>query len=230
MASNKHVLWQALLGACIIFGMGIFLGFMLENYRTARIADLFAKSEIALLDARIQNQIYLTSGFDCDNAVEENIAFGDRVYEEAKILERGTRANKLGNSIIQEHKKYDLLRVLFWMNSINIRQNCNATYHTLVYFYDLIEPSLEKGSRQAVFSNLLGDLKNKYGGEIMLIPIAGDNELTSVSLIMDRYNISELPTILIDEKIKIEELETFEELEQYIIENNKKPFDFVQRP
>ncbi|MBI2449200.1 hypothetical protein HYV49_02800, partial [Candidatus Pacearchaeota archaeon] len=71
-----------------------------------------------------------------------------------------------------------------------------------------------------VFSNLLGDLKNKYGGEIMLIPIAGDNNLTSVSLMMNRYNITELPAILIDEKIKIYELQTPEEIEAYI-KNNK---------
>ncbi len=229
MTSNKHVLWQAFLAACIIFGIGIFLGFMLEDYRTSKIAELFARSEIALLDARIQNQFYLTNGFDCEKAINENVNFGDRIYNEAKMLDRSRKANKLTDSIIQEHKKYDLLRVLFWMNSINIKQNCNATYHTVVYFYDLIEPGLEKNSMQAVFANLLKDLKNKYGNEIMLIPISGDNNLTSVSLMMGKYNITILPTILIDEKIKIEELETFEQLEQSIIENNKKPFDFLKR-
>ena len=229
MKSNKHVLWQAFLAACIIFGIGIFLGFMLEDYRTSKIAQLFASSEIALLDARIQNQIYQTSGFDCEKAVEENINFGDRIYDEAKILDRSKKANKLDDSIIQEHKKYDLLRVLFWINSINIKQSCNASYHTIIYLYDLIDPGLEKNSRQAVFANVLKDLKNKYGHDVMLIPIAGDNNLTSVSLMMYKYNITTLPTVLIDEKIKIEELETVEELEQYIIENNKKPAPFFQR-
>lgn len=229
MASNKRVLWQAFIAACIIFGIGIFLGFMLENYRTSKIAGLFARSEIVLLDARIQNQIYQTEGFDCETAVRENIDFGDRTYNEARMLDRDVKANKISSSIIQEHKKYDLLRVLFWMNSIEIKQSCNATYHNVVYFYDFIDPPLEKNSKQAVFSNMLKDLKDKYGDDIMLIPIAGDNNLTSVNLMMNKYGVTELPTILIDEKIKIENLETSEELEQSITENNKKPFDFLKR-
>ena len=80
-----------------------------------------------------------------------------------------------------------------------------------------------------VFSNLLKDLKEKYGAEIMLIPIAGDNNLTSVDLMMNNYNVTVLPTILIDEEVKLVEITSFEELENAIIEKDKKPFDFLTR-
>ena len=67
-----------------------------------------------------------------------------------------------------------------------------------------------------VFSNLLGELKEKYGDEIMLIPIAADNNISSVDILIEMYNVTELPTILIDEDIRITELQNITELEKHL--------------
>ena len=50
----------------------------------------------------------------------------------------------------------------------------------------------------------------------MLIPIAADNDLPSVELLANRYGIKDLPVVLIDEKIKIEELTSVEDIEKYL--------------
>lgn len=70
----------------------------------------------------------------------------------------------------------------------------------------------------------MSELKQNQGDKVMLIPMAGDNNLTSVSIMMNKYNIteSELPVILIDEKIKITELKTIEELEKNLNMNTKQ--------
>jgi hypothetical protein len=72
-------------------------------------------------------------------------------------------------------------------------------------------------AREGVFSKLLGELKDNYGNEILLIPIAVDNNVSSVKLILNNYNISEseLPVILINEKIKIRDIQTLEDLKKY---------------
>ena len=52
----------------------------------------------------------------------------------------------------------------------------------------------------------------------MLIHFAGDIESYSIDLLMDMYNVTEedLPVILIDEKVKISEIESVEDIEQYL--------------
>ena len=60
------------------------------------------------------------------------------------------------------------------------------------------------------------ELKEKYGNEIILIPISGDNDLPSIDLLIKKYNITELPVILIDEEIKITELDSIKEIEKYL--------------
>lgn len=214
--SSMHVFWQALIISVIIFNLGIFLGYMLENSRIGKVNQLYAESELNLLDVKIQSEMYDSSAVNCENAIEGNIAFADKVYEEAKILDKFESASRMTDSIRLQHEKYDLLRTLFWLNSMKIKQKCNASYHDVVYFYQYNDATLEIKAEQNVFSRLLGDLKVKYGNSIMLIPIAADNNVSSVSMLLKAYNVTEFPTVLIDEKTKITQLETVKELEKYI--------------
>lgn len=214
--SQKHVFWQALIACLIIFNFGIFLGYMLENARVGKVSKLYAESELALLDIKIQSELYNLQDVNCNIAIKENINFANKVYEEAKILQKYEDASRLTESIKLQHKKYDLLRTLFWVNSMKIKKQCNASYHNLVYFYKYNSPDLEEKAEQTVFSRLLGELKEKYGNEIMLIPIAADNNITAVNILKESYNITILPTILIDEKVKITKLESIEEIEKYL--------------
>ncbi len=216
--SQKNVFWQALLFTIVIFAIGILLGFILENWRTSEIKNIYFQAELDLLDIKIQNEIYTLSNIDCNKAIEENINFANRIYKEAQLLNKYEEANKLSEEIISQHKKYDLLRTLFWLNTINIKKRCKADFHNIVYFYDYQEPSIETNAKQSVFSNLLGEIQKDKEDEIMLIPIAGDNGLTSVNLMMNLYNIkeSELPIILIDEEIKITDIKKKEDIEKYL--------------
>ncbi|MDD5193513.1 MAG: hypothetical protein PHF67_02910 [Candidatus Nanoarchaeia archaeon] len=216
--SQKNVFWQALLITILIFSIGVIAGVILENWRTNQIDYAYSVSELNLLDVKLQSDIYSSANFDCKDAVQENIDFADKIYNEAKILERYETASKLTDKIIFEHKKYDLLRVTLLLNSIKIKDKCNASYHNIVYFYKFNNPGLDIKAKQEVFSNLLGEVKYKSGDEVLLIPISGDNNLTSVNLLMKKYKISEgsLPIILIDEKNKLNNLLTIEELEEYL--------------
>jgi hypothetical protein len=217
MAKNqKYIFLQALIITFLIFNIGIFMGYKLESSRIDKIDNWYLKSEIELLDQKLQKDAYEIVGLNCDLLFEENIKFADRIYQEALNIEDYEEANKFSKEIILQHKRYDLLRTLFWMNSLRIKEDCNLKYHNVVYFYDSNEPSLEQSSKQRFFSNLLYELKQKKGNEIMLIPIAGDNELPSLNLLMKKYGIIELPVILIDEEIVVTDIDNIEDVEKYL--------------
>ncbi|MDO8622733.1 MAG: hypothetical protein Q7R52_00645 [archaeon] len=216
--NQKYVFLWALFVTLFVFNLGIFMGYMLESSRVDKINDLYAQADLNLLDQRIQSDAFDVIGLNCDKALSENIKFADRVYEDALKIQKYEDANKINSEIVYSHKKYDLLRTLFWINSIKIKEKCNLNYHNVVYIYKYNDPNLEQGAKQQFFSNLLMEVKQKYIDKIMLIPIAGDNDLPSVNLLMDKYNITvgELPVILIDEKIKINNVEKMEDIEKYL--------------
>lgn len=214
---QQHVFWQALILTILVFGLGVLMGIILENWRTSEINSLYLKSEIDLLDIRLQAEIFSRGDVNCNTLIEENLNFADQIYEEAKILERYEKASRLTDDIIVQHKKYDILRAMILVNSLNVKENCDTSYYDVVYFYEFDDPSLDVRAKQKVLSRLLGELKSIYGDEILLLPIAGDNKISSIDLILDKYDVSEdeLPIILINGK-KVGDIQTILDLEKHL--------------
>ncbi len=192
------------------------MGYMLEASRINKINEMYLESDLNILDQRIQSDAWGVIDFDCELLIQENINFGDQVFNDALQIQKYEDANRINDDIISQHRKYDLLRTLFWVNSIKIKQKCNSDFHTVVYIYKYNNPSIQQVSEQKFFSNLLFELKEKYGNEILLIPIAGDNNVVSLDLIMKKYQVSELPMILVDEEFKITEVNELSDIEQYL--------------
>ncbi len=215
--NNKHVFWQALLVTILIFAIGIIIGVIIENWRTNRISSLSDRAGVDLLDVNLQSSIYSLEDFNCNSAVKENINFADRIYEEAKLLSRYESASRLTDSLILQRKKYDILRAIVLVNSIRIKEKCNSTYYDVVYFYQYNNPSISTRAEQNVFSKILEELKNKHGDKILLLPISGDNDISSINLLMKKYNLSKenLPVIVINGKVKLNQLETVKDLDKY---------------
>jgi len=213
LRSEKHVFWEALIITLVIFGAGIVAGILLENWRVGKVDYLYRQSEIVLLDLRALGELTSSVNLDCDESIEQNRVFADRIFKEAELLAKYEGAQNLKEDLDIEHKKYDVLRSILWKNSIELRKKCKADFHTVVYIYDYNEPTIDTKAKQGVFSRVLSDLKEEKGSEIVLIPLAGDNNLSSVGLMMGLYNVSEqeLPVVLIDEKTKINEVASVED-------------------
>jgi len=215
--SQKWVFLKALFVTLIIFNIGVYMGYKLEASRADEINQIYLESEMLLLDQRLQTESFEIVDLDCDAAIQANIDFADRIFEEALgTIHDYEEANRINNAIIFQHQRFDLLRTLFWINSIKIKEKCGSDYHNVVYFYDYREPNAAQDGKQRFFSNLLKEIKEKKDDKVMLIPIAGDNELPSIDLLMKQYEITELPTILIDENIKLTNVENIDDIERYL--------------
>lgn len=207
----------ALIITLVVFNIGIFFGYALESSRISNIQDMYEQSNIELLDQQAQEYAFDVVGdLNCSLMVQGNIDFANRIYEQALKIEKYERASRLNQDIVEEHKKYDLLRALLWMNSIKTKEACGDNFHTIVYVYKYDEPSLEEKAKQRFFSNLLGEIKEEYRDNVILIPIAGDNDLLSIELLLDKYGVEELPSIIIDEEHVLTEINNFEDIETYL--------------
>lgn len=216
LKSQYNVFWEALVITLFVFGTGVLLGVFIESGREGMINEMYLVSEINLLDAEIQTEILNLDDLNCDEAVEKNIEFADRIYEDAKILDKYEGASRLKGSLIQHHRRYDLLRTLLWMNSMKIKERCPENqFHTLVYFYDYQTEDPEQKSKQVVFSRFLEELKEKEGSNIILIPIARNLEIGSLELLIHNYGISQT-SVLLDERFLVEDISELYKIEDEI--------------
>jgi len=215
LKSHKHVFWEAFFVTILIFGLGVFIGVVLENMRAKKVFDMYSDSDLNLLDIRVQAQILDLEDLNCKDAIEKNIEFGDRVYEDAKLIDRYELANEITDYIISEHKKNDLLRAIFWINSIKIKEKCGKIFHTVVYLYNYKPENLDQKEKQKVFSRYLEEMKSKYGNEIVLIPLAINMDLLSIDLLAKNYNVSDT-SIIVDESLIVKDINDISLVEKKI--------------
>jgi len=208
-------LWWALLLTIVLFGAGIILGIFFESSRGQVISQNYKETETFWQDVRLQSSFYQMMSLDsCEQAITENLNFADRIYQEGLVLQKYESGNELTNSILLDKKRYVLLKTEFWLNSIILNKKCgNMSIPTVVYFYSQYTKSINKKAEQDAVSSVLFNLKQKYGNELLLIPLAEDLNITVINIIKDRYNLTDFPVVLINEKIKFTGVPKIEELE-----------------
>lgn len=214
--NRKNVFWQALLSAILIFGLGLLLGVAFEQSRNNSVADILLKSEVNVLDSQLIRNVGGDFDISCEVGEEKLVQFADEIFNEARQLERYEESSQLTNVLDSLHRRYDLLRLILWQQAIDLKKNCDTEYHTVVYFYQFKNPSLNLKSEQIVFSRALLDLKEEYGNKVILIPIAGDLGLSSIDLVMSSYGVEDYPFIIIDEDNIIDSVEGLAQLDSLI--------------
>ena len=216
LKSKKHVFWEALLVTILIFGLGLLFGSAFESLRIDKLNEYYSQSEVSLMDIIALDRLTDLDYSNCNILINSNLEFADKIYEEAKLLEKYDSSGRLSNSLWGVHKKYDLLRTFLWINSIKVSNKCKKDFHSLVYLYEYRSPDLAKQATQSVWSKILSDLKQEEGRNIVLIPIAVDSNLTSLNSLLKPLNITKYPVVVIDNKIIVSDLNSVDNLKKYL--------------
>lgn len=218
--SKNRIFAEVLIIAFSILLIGFSLGFYFEYLRVNDAVDESRTFEIEALDLKLQAYYYqIMDKASCDEALKQNLLYADDLYNMGLVLDKYEEANKISDEILREKRKYVLLKTELWLNSILLKEKCggeNKTFHTIVYIYSNDKKDLVKNGEQGAISNTLKELKEERGNEIILLPIAGDLGLKAVDLQMRIYNITYLPSIVIDEKKVLEGFNSIDDVEKYL--------------
>ena len=215
MENKKHVFWQAFFVTFLVFLVGLVLGVYLEQIRSDNFSVAFYDSEVSLYDSFALGKLIEGNFTSCENLKEASINFADKIYSEARDLERYDEKSKLTESIKSIHRKYDLLRTILWINLIDLKSKCGEI-NTIVYLYVYDTENIETKSNQIVWERILSEAKEKEGNDAILIPIAVDQKIESLDFLIEEYKIEKFPAVLINEKNVFYEHKTSEEIQGYL--------------
>ena len=214
LKSKKHVFWEALVITIAVFLIGLFLGMLMETGNSTQINNLYLQSEISLTDAMATSRLTEEFNFDCDAIKQSNIDFADRVYMEAKLLEQYEESGKLTDTLLLFHKNYDLLRTLLWTSNQKSLERCD-NYNLLVYLYEYQSENITKKATQNVWAKIILDVRAE-NEDILLLPIAADQNLTSLDLLVNEYGITQFPALVINNDQVIYDLQNTESIEKFL--------------
>ncbi len=216
LENKKRVFWEALILTILIFILGFLAGLVFENKRVEVIEDYYIQSENSLMDIFALNNFANLNNLSCDALISSNINFANRIYDEAKILDEYEKAGRITDKIDAQHKKYDIMRTFLWINTMKTNEICkNDSVHTIVYIYNFNTDDLTEKATNSVWSKIISDLKENYGNEIILIPIAVDSNIIALNSILENYDVQQYPVVIVDNKYIIQELSSISEIEGY---------------
>jgi len=213
MVRSKRVFFEALIVSILIFVAGLLFGFFIESKNVDKINEYYSSSEIFLMDVLAMGNLGNNNGeLNCDIFLSSMVNFADKVYEEAIFLEDVESSRKISSGLERAFLRYDLMRTLLWINTENSLEECNG--NLVVYLYERESENLVQSATQNVWSKVLNELKEKRGNDFILIPIAVDSNLSSLKLMLGKYNINQFPVLIINNNVSLVELKTAEEIEQ----------------
>jgi hypothetical protein len=216
---NKLVFLEALLIAILLLGIGLAFGVYFENNRSNVISDLYYDYEISVSDIAYSLDILNNHNLSCKDQAAILYDLNEKVYNIAVRLEKYDNSNKITPDLIVLHKRYDLLRTLLWENYIYQKDICDLKINTVVYLYKYKNPSSITKGIQGGISNYLVDLDKQYPNDVVLIPIAADLDIISLNILMNLYNVSDYPSVVINEKNVLNNINEIKNSEQYLILN-----------
>ena len=214
--SKYRIFIETLFFTLLILLIGLLMGVLIEYGRSNKIISDYKDFEIRSLDLKLQNYYYQVMDESlCKEAITQNLLFADEIYNEGLIIQKYEDSNDFSNDILLEKKKYILLKTELWFNSMLLKQKCNNPFHTIVYVYSQTG-NLIKEAEQDSISDILGEIKDEKGNKVILIPIAGNLGLSVVDTQMRTYNITYMPSILIDEKYLLKGFQSKKDILKYL--------------
>ncbi len=215
LQDKRHAFWQAFFVAVLVFFLGLVFGVYLEQLRSDEVSSSFYNSEVSLYDSYAISNLINSGEVSCDELKNVSIQFADKIYDEAKVLEQYDEANKITDASISIHRKYDVLRTIYWINLIQLKKRC-GDINTIVYLYDYQSEDVNQIADQITWSRILEDLKYRNGNNFVLIPIAADQNILSLDVLENTYGVKQFPAVIINEKTVLYDHKTSTEMESYL--------------
>ena len=208
--------WKAFFLSTIIFLVGLNLGVFIENSGLDEIERAVIASEVELYDSNIRSSIIQNYNQSCDTSIENTFLIADKIYGEVQSLESLDKSSSIVAGFNEMHKRYDLLRTQLWLDASRLKDNCDNDFNLIIYLYEYDAGDPEIVSLQMLYASITQEIKNNYRKDVLLIPIAHNMDLNSLTMLVDSYGTELKTSIIVNNQFIISGETNYDEISQYL--------------
>ena len=196
MDENKKILLRSLLLTILIFAVGILLNHVFDSFRISIIEDVMAAHEIDSEAYRVER--FFTETFGGEKCEIMIARISDLKKEIRKVGEDLGSYSRFSFFRKKDYdylkRKYFLLQLRFLALIEKLNKECDKPYLSILFFYEIDDDASE---RQGF---ILQDLSEDYDQHLVVLTLDKDyKDEPLVNLLVKNYNITEAPTIVIDD-------------------------------
>jgi len=212
---NFRLYFIAAVLTAVVFSTGIFIGWLLDSNRVTNVQSQIDDLAVNFQNLDLENsiyQIFSNETFVCSIYTTKAESLSKQTDQLAEELNSFKEMNQFQLTKLDFFKKrYTLMNLGFWLQLVNLKKNCDYNSTTILYFYTT-KPCDDCAAQGIV----LDKLKRESPEKIMIFAIDSDLDLGVVNLLKTRYNITKVPTLVINEKNKIEGFVSQNKIEEFL--------------
>ena len=207
------ILGTSLLITVVIFAIGLLLNYSFDFFRINAVLDVMREHEIGAEAYLVQQEFVSQFGGNKCRVMEGSI---HNLQEEIRKV--GTELSTYGQlSFFKTRdfdylkRKYFLLEVQFLTQLNSLSTDCGSQFIPILFFYEIDNDLSE---RQGF---ILSEVGKVYENQVAVLSLDKDYEDEPlVRFLLQRYNVTKAPTIIIGDEIHLEGLHYEKELDGII--------------
>jgi hypothetical protein len=210
--TNWRVYIIAAVITLVIFSLGVGLGYWISNEKYDIIK--YDLENLQLQQKDIELELFLTNSIGTGSCKTLNYEIERTATQSTEL---GQKVSYYDNEMIKNpdfyaiKKQYILNLIQLWSYWELFKKNCNSSVNTVLYFY-----AVKNCNDCQAQGFVLSFLKEKYPEKIMIFALDKDEELYSLNLVKNTYNVTIAPTIVINNE-KYENLKDMNELKNLLV-------------
>jgi glutaredoxin len=195
-----------------VFSLGVWLGYTVSNEKYNIIKYDMENLQVQQKD--IETELLLTNSMGADSCSTLNYEIEKTATQSTEL---GQKVSYYDNEMIKNpdiftiKRQYIINLIQLWSYWELFKKNCNSSVNTVLYFYAI--KNCDDCQAQGF---VLSFLKEKYPDNIMTFALDKDEDLYSLNLIKNVYNVTKAPTLIINNK-KYEGLKDINALKDLLI-------------
>ena len=208
--TNTKIFLGALILTTAIFVMGLLLGLVIEGKRVEYIEKSSQTQKLDFESLKLQ-LLYLSSleGVESCPAFSASLSMNIRETEKTRERLEGylTDGVAYNDEFTILKREYVISQLNYWILARKTKKLCNSDFVTVLYFYSKKCPDCENQGF------ILDYLKKLFGDRLLIFAL--DQEFAEepmIQVIASAFNVSESPTIVVEDKV----LSGFREKEQLL--------------
>jgi thiol-disulfide isomerase/thioredoxin len=212
---STRIYLKAALLTIAVFITGVAIGWYLDETRVYFVKSKIDELEISFSNLALEEEFYRSVATDSKTLCNIYISKANELALQAgklgSYLESFREISKFGLHNIESLKdKYFILNLQLWLYMRKLREECNYNVTTILLFYT----SVKKCDDCIAQGIVLDQLKKKDPNKYMIFAIDADSKLGIVNALKVYFNVTQVPTLIINEKRKLEGFVSKQELEE----------------
>ncbi len=206
---NKKRYLLAFLMGTILFILIFLLSSFLSYFEYQRVSNLQENIAYSIfedkLDYSLFNQQICSS--ESFKKISEDLGFQGKIID---ALEK--RLGKDDKKVLFRKKFYTLIELEHFEFVKILNENCDLKIHTILFFYSNEKKDIEKSEN---VGDLL-DVIHKRNDNLIIYSFDINLESDLINKLKNKYEVTQSPTIIINENIRILDLQNINDIEKYL--------------